>query len=240
MQCEERRDTAKASNLAARLVALVQYSGSLSTRMDIARLLAEEPSHSDHRRIAQAIAVKALEGLKLHLEELDRDAVDEAIGVVFLSSDRDVYNAIGKYVLVSLSGVRFVRLALTAPRCCRALDAAKNSEREAIMKVSLELELLLRLSTANETEKKLIDLLMDASAPMKNVSAKTGGGAAAAEGSPEVFLVDIKDVILLGKKESLEFVVTYIICGWVRVTWRGREGRIKFVCLPRHAMRAAF
>ena len=108
-------------------------------------------------------------------------------------------------------------LALNTPRCCRALDAAKNSEREAIIKVSLELELLLRLSTANETEKKLIDLLIDARAPMKNLSTETGGGAAAAVGSPEVFLVDIKDVILLGKKESIEFVVTYIICGCVRV-----------------------
>jgi hypothetical protein len=62
----------------------------------------------------------------------------------------------------------------------------------------------MRLDENIPNEKELLDILQSRDVPMRAV----GSG-------DDAFLVDVKDVILLGTKESLELVVIKFIHGYV-------------------------
>ena len=120
---------------------------------------------------------------------------------------------------------------------CRALYLLKDSDRSAASKACLELVLPLRLDVSNANDLPIIEALRAKAVPMTAVQppvvgAAAGGvtasaavprrggpGSGAGEGScsPVAYVVDVKDVLLLGTKEALELVVTKYIHGCVSV-----------------------
>jgi len=115
---------------------------------------------------------------------------------------------------------------------CRALYLLKDSDRSAASKACLELMLPLRLDVSNAKDLPIIEALRGKDVPMTAVQPhgvgatagvtaavprRSGSGAAGGDASPVAYVVDVKDVLLLGTKEALELVVTKYIHGCVTV-----------------------
>lgn len=105
----------------------------------------------------------------------------------------------------------------------RAQNALKDSDRSAVSKVFLDLMLPLRLEVSIPKDKVVIDSLLAKEVSMTQVPSHGGGpapgGAAAAAGGAGAdivaYIVDVKEVLLLGTKEALELVVLKYIHGCV-------------------------